>query len=442
MTSLRQRLNGGLALILCVIFFIHWLAADWAIHAVAEKQMTTRLTHDGDSLLDTLTRDAADKISFDSFHVGSIYDQAFSGHYFVVQVDTHLYYSRSLQNQALTVPSVAPGQTLNYHLADGPKNQPLLVLSRGFTEFGNHVVSISVAEDLTAIDHDINAIRLAYLIASLIILLCAIALQASDVKRALRPLNAIQKQLVEIANGQQQQITAATPTEIKPLVNEVNELLIRVVRRLQQSRMAIGNLAHALKTPLAMLFRIAENPVIATDPELQQQLQTQLATIHHCIDRELKRARIAGNQQTVMAFNPYQELMALTQLLQNIYAEKQLQFEVCAPDMLVHYDREDLLELIGNLLDNACKWTKHNICIDISVSESLVITVTDDGPGCEQADEQLLGQRGLRLDESVRGHGLGLAIVGDIVGYYGGSLKLGRCPQLGGFLVIVRLPLN
>jgi signal transduction histidine kinase len=441
MMSLRQRLNRGLTLILCVVFFIHWLAADAVIRAVAEKQMTTRLTHDGDSLLDTLTRDAQDQIRFDSFHIGSVYEQAFSGHYFVVQVDSDLYYSRSLQNQQLAVEPVTTEQTLLYHLADGPKHQPLLVLGRGFKEFG-HQVSISVAEDLTDIHHDISAIRLTYLGLTVMVLLCSIALQGSDVKHALRPLNEVQKQLADIASGRQQQITVTSPAEIKPLVTEVNRLLKLVVRRLQQSRTAIGNLAHALKTPLAMLFRIAENPAIAGFPELQQQLLIQTMAIHRCIDRELKRARIAGNRQTTMAFNPHQELTALIQLLQNIYAEKKLQIEFCAPDVLVHYDREDLLELIGNLLDNACKWAKQHISVDISFSGGIDIAVADDGPGSGNLDTQLLTQRGLRLDESIQGHGLGLAIVSDIVEFYGGSLDIGRSPQLGGFLAVVRLPLN
>jgi len=358
-----------------------------------------------------------------------------------MHVDNDVYYSASLQNQPLALVPVSPGQTHLYHYADGPKHQPLLVIGRGFHVLG-HQVSIAVAEDLTDIDHDINSIRLGYFELTLVVLLSAIALQSNNVKRALRPFNDARRQLTDIVNGEQQQITVAVPSEIKPLVNEFNRLLVLVMRRLQQSRTAIGNLAHALKTPLAILFRIAENPIIAAYPELQQQLQTQTTAIHQCIERELKRACIAGNQKTNMAFNPYQELMALSQLLQNIYCEKQLQIKVIAPDLLVHYDREDMLELLGNLLDNACKWAKQDITVTIAFSDDLVITVEDDGPGITDLDAQLLTQRGLRLDESVHGHGLGLAIVRDIIEFYGGSLHFDRSTRLGGFLARVRLPLN
>jgi signal transduction histidine kinase len=191
-----------------------------------------------------------------------------------------------------------------------------------------------------------------------------------------------------------------------------------------------------------MLFRISENPIIAAYPELQQQLTEQTTSIYQSIERELKRARIAGNQKTNITFNPYQELTALSQLLKNVYSEKQLQIKITAPDLLIHYDREDLLELIGNLLDNACKWAVHTISITIAFSNKLVITIEDDGPGINNQNAQLLTQRGLRLDETVDGHGLGLAIVRDITEFYGGSLNFDKSIKLGGFLVKVYLPLK
>lgn len=226
------------------------------------------------------------------------------------------------------------------------------------------------------------------------------------------------------------------------MVTEINRLLELVVRRLQQSRTAIGNLAHALKPPMAMLFKVAEHPLFDEQPELRQQLQTQTDSIHHSIERELKRARIAGDQRTQLAFNPQDEIISLAQLLKNIYAEKQLLIKVSAPDLLIHFDREDLLEMLGNLLDNACKWAKHQVIVEINVSSVLTISVADDGPGCSEADTEFLIQRGLRLDESIQGHGLGLAIVFDIVNSYQGDLHISRSQQLGGFLAQIRLPVN
>jgi signal transduction histidine kinase len=302
MMSLQQRLNRGLTLILCGVLFFQWLATEIVINAVVEKQMTIHLTHDGDSLFASLIPNSNNQLQFDSSHIEAVYDQAFSGHYYVVQINKNFYYSKSLQNQPLRVKLLDVGQTSLYHLKGGLNHQPLLVLGRSFNRLG-HQVSISVAEDLTDIHNDISHIRLVYLGLSLIILLLSIALQTFNVKQALQPLNAIQKQLMDIANGKEEQITVQkVPKEIKPLVIEVNRLLLLVVRLLQQSRTATGNLAHALKTPLAVLFRIAENPIFTEHPELQQQLLAQTSAIHRYIERELKRARIAGVQQTATIF--------------------------------------------------------------------------------------------------------------------------------------------
>ncbi len=438
---LRQKLNRSLTFILSVIFLLHWATGDWVIRTVAEKQMVSRLKHDSDSLKDTLKNDRSGHLRFDSFHIGSIYNEAFSGHYFVIKIDGVSHYSASLQNQALELVPRVPTQANPYHYPNGPKDQPLLVLESSFEESG-HIVSISVAEDLSAIIDDLTSFRIGYLAFSTFILIVVLAIQSTIIKRAFKPFTAARRQLTEIVNGEHDQIEVDVPAEIRPLVDEFNRLLVLIIRRLQQSRTAIGNLAHALKTPLAMLFRITDNPVISADPELHQLITQQTNAIHLAIERELKRARIAGNEKTKNSFNPFHELTTLSQLLQNVYSEKQLQFKITAPDIFIHYDREDLLELIGNLLDNACKWAKDTICVTITLSNMLVITIEDDGPGINDQNVQLLTYRGLRLDETVDGHGLGLAIVHDITEFYGGSITFDASEKFGGFMARVRLPLN
>ncbi len=437
--SLQRRLNKGLAIILCLVFAGHWLAADWVIRAVAEKQMLTRLTHDGDSILDTLKLDAAGELVFDSSHAGSVYAQAYSGHYYLLHINDKAVYSVSLQGQALPFSPMPKDTSLVSHFDYGPQQQPLLVLSRGFEKFG-HPISITIAEDLTDIGHDILGIRIAYLVFSFLILIMAITLQTSDVRRALKPIQKARAELVEIANGNQQQITTNMPAEIQPLAREVNRLLLLVERRLKLSRTAIGNLAHALKTPLAMLFRLTEDPILMEHPALQKKFQQQNDMILHRIDRELKRARIAGNDQRGTAFNPNQECSALISLLQNIYSEKTLQVTLRVPGQVIHCDQEDMLELIGNLLDNAFKWARRQIELEMICSKVITIRVTDDGPGCSNEALLQIHKRGMRLDETVQGHGLGLAIVNDIAEFYNGSLSIERSQKWGGLAVTVKLP--
>ncbi len=440
MMSLQKRLGRGLIWVLSLIFVLHWIAADWVIRAVAEKQIANRLADDGYSLIQTLTSRDGDQVSFDNARLSNVYHQPLSGHYYVIKVDGQTHASDSLWQYQLDVEPIGPEQSKVYHL-NGPEQRPLLVLGLGLVRFG-HRINISVAEDLSTVDHDITSIRLAYFALTLLILGSAIALQHWDVKRALQPLAKVSSELEQIGNGQQQQISQEVPAEITPLVSEINRLLELVVRRLQQSRTAIGNLAHALKPPMTMLFKVAEHPLFDEHPELRQQLKTQTDSIHHCIERELKRARIAGDQQAHSAFNPQEEIVSLAQLLKNIYAEKQLIIKVSAPDLIAHFDREDLLEIIGNLMDNACKWAKHQVSVEMSFSSVLTISVADDGPGCGDADRQYLTQRGLRLDESIKGHGLGLAIVFDIVNSYQGDLQISRSQALGGFLAQIQLPVN
>lgn len=440
MMSLRKRLGRGLTSVLCVIFVIHWFAADWVIRAVAEKQIANRLADDGYSLMHTLISSADDQVGFSGDHISTVYNRPLSGHYYLVKVDSQAYPSPSLLDFPLQVQPIGPDQFKIYH-SNGPEQRALLVLGLGLVKFG-HRINISVAEDLSAVDHDITAIRIGYFGLTLLILISAIGLLGWDVKRSLRPVVSVGNELEQVSSGCRQRIELDVPTEIKPMVKEINHLLALVVRRLQQSRTAIGNLAHALKPPMAILFRIAEEPLFNDHPELRQLLQTQTESIHRCIERELKRARIAGDRQATTAFNPRQELIALKRILCAIYAEKVLDIQITAPNEWVHFDREDMMEMLGNLLDNACKWAKHRIDVDITFSDTLTIRVADDGPGCAEADVQTLTQRGLRLDESIQGHGLGLAIVLDIVNSYQGSLQIGRSEPLGGFLATLSLSLH
>lgn len=437
MISLRQRLNRGLALILFAVFALHWFAADWVIRTVAEKQMLTRLDHDSDSLLDTLTHSKNGLMDFDHSRVPLVYDQAYSGHYFVIHINDRVYLSNSLQQHPLDVRELADGEALHYHLP-GPNQQPLLVFGRGLSK-NDHAISLTVAEDLTDIGHDILNIRLAYLGVTLIILTLAILLQSIDVKRAMRPLSAAQQELRNIANGQQQQISIDVPMEIRPLVKEVNRLIVLIERRLQQSRTAIGNLAHALKTPLAVLVRLSEHPDMANQPTLNGLLKSQTEVIQDRINRELKRARLSGHIQSGAAFNPYQELTVLAELLNSVYSERQLNIHIDAPDQLIPFDREDVLEILGNLADNACKWSKARVNITVRYQEKLTVIVEDDGPGCPEEELQQLTQRGVRLDESVQGHGLGLAIVRDVVAFYQGQMNIKPSTLLGGLSVKVVL---
>ncbi|NNF97068.1 MAG: hypothetical protein HKM94_09095 [Halobacteria archaeon] len=161
------------------------------------------------------------------------------------------------------------------------------------------------------------------------------------------------------------------------------------------------------------------------------------------IERELRRARIAGEGPTGSHFIAENEIAPLIDTLQSIYHQKRLSIETHFPkNLLIPVDREDALELLGVLMDNACKWANKSVCLTIRTDNKITIIVEDDGSGVSDALVTQLTQRGKRLDESVTGYGLGLSIAQDITEQYHGSLDLGRSEKLGGFCVTATLHID
>jgi signal transduction histidine kinase len=185
---------------------------------------------------------------------------------------------------------------------------------------------------------------------------------------------------------------------------------------------------------LTVLQQLSREDAIRQHPELGEILNTQTAHMRRLMERVLKRASLAGSGPAAAKFDLHQEIPALIRVMENIYREKNLAIRFSAPPpCMLPIDREDMLELAGNLLDNACKWAKSSVDIQVECDESIHLVIEDDGPGVEALEIEKLMRRGSRLDESVNGHGLGLSIAKLIVEQYGGRLVLGRSGSLGGF---------
>ena len=256
---------------------------------------------------------------------------------------------------------------------------------------------------------------------------------------ALRTLDSVRDAVLQLQKLGTRMPAQDVPTEILPLVDEINRLLAFVERRLQQSRTAIGNLSHAVKTPLAAVFRLLDDPRMAATPDLKHLIEEHADAIRVRVDRELKRARLAGDAPTAATFDPHAELPTLVRLLAQIH-DKPVTVQWTAPEGALPLDRQDLMELVGNLADNACKWADARVRIEIRDRDGIDIIVSDDGPGCSHEDLESLGIRGQRVDESVPGHGLGLAIARDIVEFAGGHLAFARSLALGGLEVTAHFP--
>lgn len=437
MSSLRRRLGRVLA-VLVAGFAVQWLVSDRALVWVGESEMATRLQHDADSLAQALRSDAQGGLRLEHGRLDVVYERPYSGHYYVVREADRLQASPSFGDADPFEPPAVADETLSHET--GPRGQPLLMVARPL-ELGTRRVTLAIGEDLTNLHRQLTGFRLLFALLSVLVFGATLLLQGREFRVALAPVEQARDAVLRLREGGERAGPLAGPDEIQPLLDEIQRLMRHVERRLQQSRTAIGNLSHALKTPLTGLFRLIDDDALAAHPDLRARLREQAETIRTRIERELKRARLAGDRPGGVRFVAADELPALVQLLGQIHRERGLAIEWHAPDHPLPFDREDLLELIGNLADNACKWAAGRVRIDLEARGGLAITVSDDGPGA--SDEMLasMGSRGVRADESRPGHGLGLAIVRDIVGHAGGTLEFGRSRTLGGLEVRVVLPL-
>ena len=439
MTSLRARIVKALLVSLFVLFVVQWLLVTLAIRQVTENYAAARLVHEIETLVAGIRFGADGQPQLDSAHINQFYERPFSGHYFRIATPETVLTSRSLWDWPLEVPQPPPGQQRRVH-ATGPQSQPLLALAEGFRKQG-FVFSVAVAEDLSQVNADIQRYQVAYAALSALFLLIMAAVAAWTVTRGLLPLRWARAELSALEQGRISALDERVPREIQPLVQEVNRLLRLTYQRLERSRKTAGNLAHGLKTPLTVLTRLTSDPALAPYESVRRTLAAQTARMRDLIERELKRARLAGGGSSAAQFVAAQELPALVMTLERLYEQRGIHIELRAdPAHRFQADREDMLELFGNLLDNACKWAQHRVEVVIEDRPGLSVVISDDGPGVDDRQTRELLQRGARLDEAGEGHGLGLAIVGDIVRQYDGTLELARSPSLGGLQVKLWLP--
>jgi len=277
---------------------------------------------------------------------------------------------------------------------------------------------------------------------SAVIAVACMAAGFALVRRALVPFDRIRRRLSEVRDGTERQLSGAYPSEVQPLVDDLNALLEHRERAVARAVSKAGDLAHGLKTPLAVLAQEAERTEAAGHHDLAATMSQQVERMRRQIDYHLAHARAAASGATPGArCSIVASVEGLTRTLLRIHESRGIAIDVnIAGDHCVRGQREDLDEMLGNLLDNACKWARSRVAIDASSSGgAVVITVDDDGPGLEASMRHIVLQRGVRADEAAPGSGLGLAIVRDLAELYGGSISLGAAP-MGGLRARLELP--
>ena len=259
---------------------------------------------------------------------------------------------------------------------------------------------------------------------------------------SLRPFQRLREKLAAVRKGEDLKVAGNYPTEVQPLIDNLNDLLDDREKAVKRAVATAGDLAHGLKTPLAVLVQEADRAQAAGNRELADGIVQQVERMSRQVNYQLARARAAASGSASAArSNVADRADALVRTVAKLYAGRALQI-LCniAPDLWARVQREDLDEMLGNLLDNACKWANSIIIVEASRSgAALVILVDDDGPGLPPDLRITVLERGVRLDQAAPGFGLGLGIVRDLAELYGGSISLGDSP-LGGLSARISLP--
>lgn len=438
MKSIEQRLQLGLAASLIVLTLALLYIGSQSLRSLTENFIASRLEHDAESILTALSV-TPDTSEVNWQRIDQLYTRPFSGHYFVIRFsDGDQVISRSLWDHALEFPQHPTGESRQLH-AIGPSGQQVLLFLRGFRKSGRDF-TLAVGEDLTPLEKDREHFVQWFSLMAVCGLIVLLMLQSYVIRRSFRKLESVREDIRKLEEGRTGNLSEDVPSEVLPLIRELNHLLRLLNQRLERSRNALGNLAHALKGPLNLLtlFFNLKDPGEADISNAQNQLER----VRQLMERELKRARLAGNGLSGTRFNPHRELPDLVKSLEQVYRERDLSISYrVSPEIGAFGDREDLLELVGNLLDNACKWAKSSINCTMSGNGTITLEIEDDGTGLEDEQISRMLQRGSRLDETVEGHGLGLAIVSDIVKLYHATITFNRS-NLGGLCVSVVFPVK
>ncbi|MDH0098471.1 ATP-binding protein [Ectopseudomonas hydrolytica] len=435
MRSIQRRLSLGLAGALLLVGLILAQASLWVFDRGLRAYLEEDLRDEAQGLLAALVRGPAG-LQLDERRLDPSFQRQFSGHYFRIDFSDRSWRSRSLWDRELLKPDT---QGMQVELGDGPQGQRLLIYRADYRRYGENL-SISVAQDYQPILQSFRRMQWLGLGMGGAALLLILVAQRYTVRRALRPLEQVRRQIAQLQQGRRSDLDAEVPEELEPLVAQINHLLAHTEDTLKRSRNALGNLGHALKTPLAVLISLAGREELRAHPQLRASLREQLEQIEQRLSRELGRARLAGEVLPGARFDCAQELPGLFATLAMIH-DRGLHLEWQAPEgLIVPRDREDLLELLGNLLDNACKWAEQQVLLSVEeVADGHRLLVDDDGPGIDAERREAVLGRGTRLDEQVAGHGLGLGIVRDIIEAWNGRIELLDSP-LGGLRVVVSLP--
>ncbi len=439
--SLAGRLVAGAALVILIGLIAGALILPSLYRSAVERRFDAELRYQMDALVGKISEDGEGGLSLTEPMAERDYTSHLSGWYWQITHGSALVLASESLTEYLIRAEAAKGRGVNHvYNLPGPRDQQLRAVTKNLG-LGDPPkdYAFTIAGDRVELDEDIALFARTVTISLAALGLVLVLTVFLQVRFGLLPLRRIPRALAAIRSGSTERLTGSFSAEVEPLAREINALLDHNAQVVERARTHVGNLAHALKTPLAVLT----NEGAARDGELAASVRAQTAIMREQVEHHLSRARMAARAGVIGARTAVLPVLeALARTLEKIHRERNIRFAVAAPPALAFLgEQQDLEEMLGNLMDNAAKWARGSVeAKAYAISDSrLAIEIGDDGPGLPPEQRRAALQRGIRLDETKPGSGLGLSIVTDIAEIYGGGLDLGDSP-LGGLAAALALP--
>ena len=347
--------------------------------------------------------------------------------------------SRSLWDRLLKVAPAQGHVDVHFYDSDEFRDEKLRVAERDVTLPGSTVAwRFQVAQTRESLDAQIHALRRTLVRSFLLLGFGLLAMAALQTWYGLLPLKKVRAALSRMRAGKARRVEGSMPAEVAPMVEELNALIEHNDRQAEEARRHAGNLAHALKTPLTVIM----NAATAQSDDLADTVIREARTMRRQVDHHLARARAVGRRGSAHSRAPvWPSIEAVERAVARLYPHVRIDV-AGVKDLVAHIERQDLDEMMGNLVENAAKYGGGSVFVTVGSQAGFVeILVEDDGKGIPEADRQRIFDRGVRLDTGKPGTGLGLAIVRDVAEIYDGTVSLEESEDLGGLLVRLRLPL-
>jgi len=419
-----------------------------AFRVAAQNNLDAALQADMDGLIAAAEPNPEGGVMLVGRSPNNNFERVYSGLYYQIRTGASGgQISRSLFDKEIIPTNQVKKGVLTWASAVGPENQQLRVVSRRVDltpdNSSDAEYTFLVAGDMAAVERQTQEFDTTLFWSFLLLGLGLIAAILVQVKVGLLPLRQVSKGLAKIRDGEARRLDGKFPTEIAPLAAELNSLIQHSEEVVGRARTHVSNLAHYLKTPLSVLAAEAEALEKETGgAPLAEMVKRQVFSMRRQVDHYLTRARAAGSLDVLGNRTQVDAVMDdLARVIARIHAARGIVIDAeCDDNIYFRGERQDLEEMLGNLIDNGCKWARARVRVRAEKEGGrLVLTVEDDGPGLSAEQRTQVGARGERLDESVPGSGLGLAIVRDISKLYGGFFTLGES-SLGGVLARLELP--